>query len=189
MLKKLVIFGSGTGSNARNICEKFKNHPTIQVVALLSNKPQLGFEAIANHYQIPCIKLQKTDLNNESYWRDFQKQYQPDLVVLAGFLWLISPVLLKHLPQIINIHPALLPKFGGKGLYGHFVHEAVVLSNEKQSGITIHWVNEHYDEGKTIAQFTCDVPPTRNAVELDQLIRQLEQTHFATTIENLLNHD
>lgn len=189
MLKRLVIFGSGAGSNARNICAFFKNKPEIEVVALVSNKPQLGFESIAQDFQIPCILLDKTNLNNEQFWFEFEKKYQPDLVVLAGFLWLIPQVLINHFPKIINLHPSLLPKFGGAGMYGHFVHDAVVQSTENQSGITIHWVNEQYDKGKIIAQFACEIPPSRNAGELDQRIRQLEKVNFPKVIENILKHD
>lgn len=189
MLKKLVIFGSGSGTNARNICSQFKKNEHIQVVALVSNKPQLGFYSIAHDYEIPCIHLSKNQLNSSSYWDDFKQLYQPDLVVLAGFLWLIPLNFINHFPKIINLHPSLLPKYGGAGMYGHFVHDAVLQSNDKQSGITIHWVNEKYDEGKIIAQFTCEIPASRSKTVLEQSIRQLEQNHFPTVIENLLNHD
>jgi phosphoribosylglycinamide formyltransferase-1 len=186
MIYKLLILGSGSGTNAHKICEYFKNHSKIKVVALMSNKPKAGFESIAYEFSIPLIKVTKTEFSTSEFWNMVKDTYQPDLVVLAGFLWLLPAECLRIFPRIINIHPSLLPKYGGKGMYGKNVHQAVLSNNETESGITLHFVNEKFDEGKIIAQFKVQVPNEKTVDSLAKAIQKLEHEHYAPEIEKLL---
>jgi phosphoribosylglycinamide formyltransferase-1 len=151
MKKRIAIFASGKGSNAKAIIDYFKNNETVAITMIASNNPNAGVLEIARQNNIDTFIFSKEDLQNEVF---FLKQLSNiDFIVLAGFLWLIPSFLVKQFPnRIINIHPALLPKFGGKGMYGMRVHEAVYHAKETETGITIHFVNEHYDEGAYIMQ-------------------------------------
>lgn len=183
----IAIFASGTGSNAQQIIQHFAGNPQVRVALIVSNKPNAGVLDKARAASIPTLIIEK-----EKFFRG--DAYLPELaaagidfIVLAGFLWKVPADLIKAYPsRIVNIHPALLPKYGGKGMYGHFVHEAVIAAGEKESGITIHYVDEQYDHGGTIFQATCEVKPDDTPDSLAERIHQLEHQHFPTVIESVL---
>jgi phosphoribosylglycinamide formyltransferase-1 len=180
----LAILASGSGSNAENIATYFKDHESIQVKEILSNKKEAYVHQRADKLDIPSWTFPKEQFQDSSFIKRLE---DIDYIILAGFLWLIPKYLIQAFPnRIINIHPALLPKFGGKGMYGHHVHEAVIASGEKESGITIHLVNEEYDKGKVLFQAKCDVEPGDTAGSLAKRIHALEYTHFPKTIESFI---
>ena len=183
----IAIFASGAGSNARKIIEHFENKGLrIKVSLIVCNVPGAGVLEIAEEKGIPSLMINKSDFAANGYVESL-KNAGIDFIVLAGFLWKVPEVLVRAYPKaIINIHPALLPKYGGKGMYGARVHEAVIAAEEKESGITIHWVNEHYDEGAIIFQAKCSIDASDTATSLANKIHALEHAHFATTIEKLL---
>jgi len=183
----IAIFASGAGSNARKIIEYFENKGLrIKVSLIVCNVPGAGVLDIAEEKGIPSLMINKSDFAANGYVESL-KNAGIDFIVLAGFLWKVPEVLVRAYPKaIINIHPALLPKYGGKGMYGARVHEAVIAAGEKESGITIHWVNEHYDEGAIIFQAKCSIDANDTADTLANKIHALEHAHFATTIEKLL---
>jgi len=183
----IAIFASGAGTNARKIIEYFENKDLrIKVSLILCNVPGAGVLDIAEEKGIPSLMINKSDFAANGYVESL-KNAGIDFIVLAGFLWKVPEVLVRAYPKaIINIHPALLPKYGGKGMYGAHVHEAVIAAGEKESGITIHWVNEHYDEGAIIFQAKCSIDASDTATSLANKIHALEHAHFATTIEKLL---
>jgi phosphoribosylglycinamide formyltransferase-1 len=182
---KLGIFASGAGTNAEAIMAYFKVHPTIGVALLLSNNPHAGALGRASKFGIPSMIFDRTQFRENGEVLLRLKQAGVTHVVLAGFLWLIPQDILKAFPQrIINIHPALLPKFGGKGMYGSKVHESVIAAGEKETGITIHEVNEHFDEGKVLFQATCQVLPGDNHEAIAQKVHALEHAHFPKVIED-----
>jgi formyltetrahydrofolate-dependent phosphoribosylglycinamide formyltransferase len=183
----IAIFASGAGSNARKIIEYFENKGLrIKVSLIVCNVPGAGVLDIAEEKGIPSLMINKSDFAANGYVESL-KNAGIDFIVLAGFLWKVPEVLVRAYPKaIINIHPALLPKYGGKGMYGARVHEAVIAAGEKESGITIHWVNENYDEGAIIFQAKCSIDASDTATSLANKIHALEHAHFATTIENLL---
>jgi phosphoribosylglycinamide formyltransferase 1 len=183
---KIAIFASGSGSNAQRITEYFKDNESISIELFLTNNPQAGVIERGRKLNIPTLIFDKTTFSKSDKIVNILKQLEVDFVVLAGFLWLIPENLIKTYPnKIINIHPALLPKYGGKGMWGHFVHEAVVANKEKESGITIHFVNEHYDEGKVIFQAKCDVLPTDSPEDVAHKVQLLEHEHFPVVLEDL----
>ena len=185
---QIAIFASGTGSNARKIIDYFSHNPTVQVSMVLCNKPGAGVLAIAAEYDIPSLIINKAQFLNGNAYVDELRQAGIDLIVLAGFLWKIPAALIAAYPErIINIHPALLPKYGGKGMYGQYVHEAVIGAKEKESGITIHLVDEEYDHGKHLFQSSCPVLPDDTTESLAQKIHALEYTHFAKVIEQYID--
>ena len=188
-MKNIILFASGNGSNAQNICAHFDQHPTIKVLALFCNNPQAAVIQKMAAFGVPVHVFSKADFLNSTVFEPLINQYKPDLVVLAGFLWLMPEYLVnKFSQQIINIHPALLPKSGGKGMYGHYVHEAVLAANEKEHGITIHFVNQNYDEGAIIFQAKFEVSPTDDLVQLQQKIAALEMQYFPEAIKRLLQN-
>ncbi|MFZ9660809.1 MAG: phosphoribosylglycinamide formyltransferase [Chitinophagaceae bacterium] len=185
--KRVAIFASGTGTNARKIIDHFKNSKFVSIDLIVSNKKNAGVLSIAAQENIPTIILDKQRFQGGDHYVPSLRSRNIDLIVLAGFLWKIPDGLVEAFPRkIINIHPALLPNYGGKGMYGHFVHEAVVAAGEKESGITIHYVDEHYDNGDTIFQAKVDVDPTDTPDSLAQKIQILEHKFFPVTIENIL---
>jgi phosphoribosylglycinamide formyltransferase-1 len=187
MPKNIIIFASGTGTNAENICKVFAHHPHIQVQALFCNNPNAGVLDKMKPLGIPIHLFNRSDFANEASFLKLIQQYKPDLIVLAGFLWLIPPYLVNAFPRkIINIHPALLPKFGGKGMYGHHVHEAVLAAKEKEHGITIHFVTDKYDEGPPIFQARFDVNATDNIATISHKISVLEMQYFPEAIRRVL---
>jgi len=186
MSKKLAIFASGAGSNAQKIIDYFKNSSTAAVTLILCNKPGAGVLSIAEREGIEHVLIEKAQYKIDGY-ASFLKEKGIDFVILAGFLWKIPQALIDAYPnRIVNIHPALLPKYGGKGMYGTHVHEAVIKNKEKESGITIHYVDEHYDHGDVIFQAKCTVAPDDTPETLAQKIHQLEHAHFPRVIESLI---
>nr|MCU0323307.1 phosphoribosylglycinamide formyltransferase [Chitinophagaceae bacterium] len=155
-MKNIAIFASGAGTNAAKIIEHFAKSASVKITLIVCNKPDAGVLTIAANHKIPSLLIEKENFFRGDAYLPQLKAGAIDFIVLAGFLWKVPEQLIAAFPnKIINIHPALLPKYGGKGMYGHFVHEAVIAHQEKESGITIHYVNEHFDEGKHIFQATC----------------------------------
>ena len=188
-MKKMAVFASGTGTNAKKIIDHFYNKTkNADVVLIVCNKPGAGVLQIAAAENIPAIIVEKERFFRGDAYLSELKAYEVDLIVLAGFLWKIPQALINAFPRrIINIHPALLPKHGGKGMYGNFVHESVLGSKESESGITIHYVDEHYDNGDIIFQAKCKVEGTDNAESLSKKIHALEYLHYPTVIEEIVN--
>lgn len=185
--KCIAIFASGQGTNAETIIEHFKNHPTVQVALVLTNNPNAGVLAVAQRHKITSAIVSKEFLGNKAEMTKLLSAQQISFVVLAGFLQLIPSFLIEQYPQaMVNIHPALLPAYGGKGMFGKKVHEKVLANKEKQTGITIHFVNEEYDAGKIILQQTTEVTENDTAETISQRIRQLEHAWYPSTIEKLL---
>ena len=185
-MKKIIIFASGSGSNAEKIADYFKDKNILQITRIYCNNPEAGVIERAERLHIPCRVFSREEYKSGQILQEMLLD-APDLVVLAGFLWLIPAAFVEAFPnQIINLHPALLPKYGGKGMYGHFVHDAVVANKEKESGITIHYVNEHYDEGNVIFQSSYVVLPTDTAEDVAKKGQVLEHRDFPQVIEKLL---
>jgi formyltetrahydrofolate-dependent phosphoribosylglycinamide formyltransferase len=186
----LAIFASGAGSNAQKIIDHFRNHSSVKVIIIVSNNSEAGVLKIAEKEYIPVLILEKEIFfRGDAYIKEL-KEKKIDFIVLAGFLWKIPESLIKEFPRkIINIHPALLPKYGGKGMYGAAVHEAVIANKEKESGITIHYVDELYDHGKIIFQARCPVLENDTAESLAQRIHALEHEHYAKVIEERLRSE
>lgn len=183
----IAIFASGTGSNAQKIIEHFQEKRKAKVVLIVSNNPDAGVLKIAEEKNIPSLIIERKKFKEDGYVQEL-KNFKIDFIVLAGFLWKIPSILIKSYPnKIINIHPALLPKFGGKGMYGSSVHEAVINSKEKETGITIHYVDEIYDHGKIIFQSTCSVDENETPETLANKIHSLEHKHYPKVIEELLH--
>jgi phosphoribosylglycinamide formyltransferase-1 len=185
-LKNLVIFASGSGSNAEKIFEYFKDSTEVLITHIFSNNLEAGVISRAERLAIPCTIFTRSEYKDGTLLKKIQS-LNTDWVILAGFLWLIPSDFIQAYPQrIINLHPALLPKFGGKGMYGQFVHEAVVAAGEKESGITIHFVNEHYDDGGIIFQSSFVVDPRDTAEDVAKKGQVLEHRDFPKVIGNLV---
>lgn len=186
-IKHIAIFASGAGSNAQKIIDYFKDFDEVKVSLIICNKPGAGVLNIAANENIPAILIEKEKFFRGNAYTDELKEKQVDFIVLAGFLWKIPDRLIKMYPgRIINIHPALLPKYGGRGMYGHHVHAAVIAAGEKESGITIHYVDEHYDNGDIIFQAKCPVFSHDTPDSLAQRIHQLEYEHFPKVIGKIV---
>ena len=183
----IAIFASGAGSNAQKIIDHFMHSAHIKISLIVCNKPRAGVLNIAAKENIPPLLIDREKFFRGNAYTDELKESKIDFIVLAGFLWKIPAALIKAYPgKIVNIHPALLPKYGGKGMYGHHVHEAVINTKDKESGITIHYVDEHYDHGDSIFQATCPVLENDSAESLAQRIRLLEHEHYPKEIEKIL---
>ena len=184
-MQQIAIFASGAGSNAKKIIEYFheKRNTAARVALILSNKPDAGILKIADEYGIPAIVIDKEKfLQGNAYIGELQSE-KIDFIVLAGFLWKVPDSLIREFHgKMINIHPALLPKYGGKGMYGRFVHEAVISNREKESGITIHYVDEVYDHGQIILQATCPVDENDTPESLAKKVQVLEHKHFPAAV-------
>lgn len=186
--KRIVIFASGTGTNAQNIIRFFKKGEEARVVLVLSNRRSAAVLEKASDESVEAHSFNRDDLYRNGRVQALLQKADPDLVVLAGFLLKFpSDILGDYKGKVINIHPALLPKYGGKGMYGQHVHEAVVANNESQSGITIHFVNEQYDEGAIIFQKVLELEKDETPVTLAGRIHQLEHTYFPLVIKRLLD--
>lgn len=186
-VKKLAVFASGNGSNAEKIFEYFKEKEKVEVALLLTNNPKAPVIDRAKRHNVPVEVFNRARFYDTNEITEMLLHHKIDLVVLAGFMWLIPPSLIKAFPdKILNIHPALLPKYGGKGMYGDFVHKAVVAAKEKESGITIHLVNENYDEGQIVFQEKCTVEPHETPETLAGKIHLLEHRFYPQVIENIL---
>ncbi len=186
-MQNIAIFGSGSGTNAENIIRYFAKSDTIRVAVVISNKKDAGIHLRAKNLNVPSFTFSSSEFREGDLIVDKLAEFQVDFVVLAGFLLLISPVIIRSFQgRIINIHPALLPKFGGKGMYGSYVHEAVVAAKETSTGITIHYVNERYDDGAVIFQATCPVAPHDTPDKVAAKVHALEYQYFPVVIERLL---
>jgi len=189
---RVAIFASGAGSNTQKIIESFavgnnKAGDCPEVALIVCNKPGAGVLTIAANSRIPALLIEKEKFFNGDNYLPQLQQYQINFIVLAGFLWKIPVPLIQAYPKkIINIHPALLPKYGGKGMYGNKVHEAVITAGETESGISIHYVDELYDHGKLIFQSACPVTAADTPVTLAQKIHLLEHAHYPAIIAALL---
>jgi len=187
-MKRIVIFASGSGSNAENLIEFFQDKSIAKVVQVLTNNPRAKVIDRCKKLNISCLSFNKVAFSEAEDVLNILKNVKPDLIVLAGFLWKFPEHILDNFPnKVINIHPALLPKFGGKGMYGQFVHEAVVANKETETGVTIHYVNENYDDGAIIFQAKCPVLASDSASDVAIKIRKLEMNHFPLVVESLLH--
>jgi phosphoribosylglycinamide formyltransferase 1 len=190
-MKKIAVFASGSGSNAQQLIAHTPKtagdaRPAYEVALIVTNKAQAGVTSIAEKAGIPVLVLEKDRFFMEDAFVPVLQQAGIEWIVLAGFLWKVPPALIAAYPQhIINIHPALLPKFGGRGMYGRFVHEAVLAAGESESGITIHYVDELYDHGQIIFQATCPVTPADTPESLAAKVQSLEHAHYAKVLAEL----
>ena len=190
-MKKIAIFASGSGSNAENIIQYFAQKPQFCVKSVFCNVPDAYVLERAKKYRIPSFVFNREEFRNpDKVFRQLQEQ-EIDFIVLAGFLWLMPSFITAAWPnKIVNIHPALLPAYGGKGMYGHHVHEAVIAAGEKESGITIHYVNDHYDQGAIIFQAKGPVLPTDTPDDLAARVHELEYRYFPQIIaETILKQE
>jgi phosphoribosylglycinamide formyltransferase-1 len=185
-MHRLIIFASGQGSNAQAIVDYFKHQDGVRVALIVANKAEAGVVKIADREGIPCLLTGNRQMTEPAFIEEL-KRYQPSLLVLAGFLLKIPPTVIEAFPgRIINIHPALLPKWGGHGMWGRHVHNAVINAGELQSGITIHLVDEEYDHGTILLQATCPVLPGDMADTLAARIQKLEHFYYPRAIRFLL---
>ncbi len=186
-MHRLAIFASGSGTNAENIIRYFQNKPQIKVSCICTNRADAYVTERVRPYNIPVLVFSRQDFYETEKILDYLKENKIDWIILAGFLWLIPANLIdRYASRIINIHPALLPKYGGKGMYGSSVHKAVIENHEKQSGITIHFVNNEYDKGNIIFQVTCDIDPADTPDTLASRVHALEYEHFPRVIEEVI---
>jgi phosphoribosylglycinamide formyltransferase-1 len=189
-MTRLAVFASGNGSNAQRIIEYFSSHPSVTVDLVLCNKPDAFVITRAEQLGVSIRVFDKATFYGTSEIPDFLIENRINYLILAGFLWLIPENLLSAYPgRIINIHPALLPKYGGKGMYGMKVHEAVIAAREPESGITIHFVDENYDEGRIIFQAKCQVDAGETPESLAEKIHALEYSYFAGVVEGIVTGD
>ncbi|HKK62411.1 MAG TPA: phosphoribosylglycinamide formyltransferase [Bacteroidales bacterium] len=187
-MNNLAIFASGSGTNAENLIRFFRTSKKNNITLVLSNKENAGVLKRAENLDIPTVVIDRQEFYDSDHVLKLLNQYDINYIVLAGFLWLVPENLVKNYPSaIVNIHPALLPKYGGKGMYGSRVHEAVIANGERESGITIHYVNEKYDEGNIIFQATCPVEKGETPKSLAQKVHELEYKHFPNVLEELLD--
>lgn len=209
-LKRIALFASGSGSNAEKIAQHVADNPDVEISLIVSNNPKagvierarrgfdrrgfdpIGFDPIGfeRTLHVPVLLIDRATFYDTNRISQLLLNQKIDLIVLAGFMWLMPGDLVRVFPnKIINIHPALLPKFGGKGMYGHFVHEAVIAAGETESGITIHYVNERYDEGKIIFQARCTVSPTDTPDDVARKVQELEHAHYPRVVAEVLMND
>lgn len=185
--KKIVIFASGNGSNAENIITYFQEKGTAEIIAVFSNNRKAKVLQRAHKLNVKALHFDREALYETNDVLNLLKDMQPDLIVLAGFLWIFPTRILQQFPnKVINIHPALLPKYGGKGMYGMNVHKAIFEQKEVETGISIHYVNENYDEGEMIFQATTAIEPGDTVEDIAKKIHLLEQKHFPKVIEQIL---
>lgn len=181
---RIAIFASGSGTNAEEILAYFQYHPSIEIKVLLSNNSQAQALQRAERFKVKALTFNKAQFRDTYEVLAWLKDEKVTHIVLAGFMWLVPDYLIHAYPgKIINIHPALLPKFGGKGMYGKFVHEAVKAAGEVETGITIHEVNEHYDEGNIVFQATCGIEAVDSVETIAQKVQKLEHIHYPKVIE------
>ena len=187
-MKKIAVFASGSGSNAKNICSFFENSKEISVALIASNSKKSLVVDWAKKTGLPVFVFTKTELNTFSEIRNVLLDYKIDFVVLAGFLLKIpADLVAMYKNKIINIHPSLLPLYGGRGMYGHFVHDAVLKNKETKTGITIHLVDEEYDRGKILFQKSCSVDPKESVVVLAKRVLEMEHEYFPITIKKYIS--
>jgi phosphoribosylglycinamide formyltransferase 1 len=187
--RRIAVFASGSGSNAQKIFEYFKDSDIAEVACVLTNKSDAYVIERARLFNIPVLVFSRKDCYESNKIIQYLKDQKVDLIVLAGFLWLVPENIIQEFPnRIINIHPALLPKYGGKGMYGNFVHQAVIENKEKESGITIHFANLHFDEGEIILQRTCEVDESDTIETLAKKVQKLEHEFYPKAIENIIKN-
>lgn len=187
MSKNIAILASGNGTNAENIIKYFSTGKDMKVKVVITNKPNAFVLERAGRLNIPTLYINKEKWTDDNYILSLLAERQIDFIVLAGFLARIPDCMLQAYPnRIVNIHPSLLPKFGGKGMYGNKVHEAVVAAGETESGITIHYLNEHYDEGQIIAQYRCPVLTADTPHDVAERVHALEYEYYPKVIEQLV---
>jgi phosphoribosylglycinamide formyltransferase-1 len=191
-MHSIIIFASGGGSNAAAIISHFRNSETTRVSLIVSNKADAGVVEIAKNEGIPFLIITKKTFGELLIIEQLQ-EFKPSIIVLAGFLWKVPEHIIHAFSgMIINIHPALLPAYGGKGMHGQHVHQAVISAGEQESGITVHYVNEAYDEGQTLLQARCNVLPADSPLELSKRVLKLEHFYLPRVIEfylaNLVKH-
>lgn len=187
-MKRIAIFASGSGSNAETIAQHFADRSGVQISLVLTNNPEAGVIQRARRLHIPAVVFDRKTFYQSDRILELLVNQKIDLVVLAGFMMLIPEKLIQAFSEkMVNIHPALLPKYGGRGMYGHFVHEAVVAAGERQSGITIHFVNEVYDEGKIILQATCDLEASDTPEDVARKVQALEHEHYPRVVDELVS--
>jgi phosphoribosylglycinamide formyltransferase-1 len=187
-MKRIVIFASGSGTNAENLIRFFQNKDNASVIQVLTNNPHAKVLDRCKKLNISALSFNRVSFTKTKDVLNLLKVNNPDLIILAGFLWKFPEFILNEFPnKVINIHPALLPKYGGKGMYGMHVHNAVVANKETETGITIHYVNENYDEGAIIFQAKCNITTTDTAEDVATKIHKLEMEYFPKVVENLLN--
>lgn len=191
MPKRLALFASGNGSNALNVIQYFEGNPQIEVALVAGENPGAGiWKKLAAYPQIPVLHLEKQHYKDGEWLAAALQAREIDYILLAGYLKLIPSALISHFPQrILNLHPSLLPKYGGKGMYGHHVHEAVLAAGETQSGITVHLVNEEFDKGEIIFQASFEIPPNCTVSELQQRINALELQNLPRVVEQFVLKD
>ncbi|HLF50757.1 phosphoribosylglycinamide formyltransferase [Flavobacterium sp.] len=188
-MKKIVLFASGTGTNAENIIVHFNKKNIGTVAAVFCNNPNAKVLDKAKKWNVPTVVFSKEEFSTDKVLQKLNS-FQPDLIVLAGFLLKFPQNIIQTYPnKIINIHPALLPKYGGKGMYGMHVHRAIIENKETETGISIHFVNEHYDEGNVIFQKTVTLAGNETPEEIAEKVHQLEHQHFPEVIEKLITHN
>ncbi|GAA0713825.1 phosphoribosylglycinamide formyltransferase [Aquimarina litoralis] len=186
-MKRIVIFASGSGTNAENIIKYFQERKNAEVTHVFSNNLRAKVLKRAHDLKVKALHFDKESFYGSNDVLNVLKDAEPDIIVLAGFLWIFPKKIIDVFPdKVINIHPALLPKYGGKGMYGSHVHEAVIRNKEKESGITIHFVNEHYDEGGIIFQAETAIDEKDTAEDLAKAIHTLEYKYFPVVIEKVL---
>lgn len=187
-MKRIAIFASGSGSNAEKIARYFEGRTDVEISLILTNNPSAGVIQRARKLHIPTVVFDRKAFYETNRILELLLNQGVDLIVLAGFMMLIPANLTQAFAnRMLNIHPALLPKYGGKGMYGHFVHEAVVEAGEKESGITIHYVNERYDEGQIIFQASCEVVATDTPEDVAIKVQQLEHAHFPSVVDQVVS--
>ncbi|WP_024768508.1 phosphoribosylglycinamide formyltransferase [Aquimarina macrocephali] len=186
-MKRIIIFASGSGTNAENIIKYFHERKIAEVTHVFSNNLRAKVLKRAHALKVKALHFDKESFYDTNEVLNILKDAKPDIIVLAGFLWIFPKKIIETFPdKVINVHPALLPKYGGKGMYGHHVHEAVIRNKEKESGITIHYVNEHYDEGAIVFQAKTSISEGDSADDVAQAIHKLEYKYFPIVIEELL---
>lgn len=187
-MTNIAIFVSGNGTNCENIIKYFEHNPDINVNLVISNRADAYALKRAEKYSVPCKVLSKNEINDEQIILPILESFNIDFIVLAGFMLMFPEFLVnKFNNRTVNIHPSLLPKYGGKGMYGHHVHEAVKAAGETETGITIHFVSNVCDGGKIIAQFKTSLTPQDSVEDIEKKIHKLEQLHFPEVIENVIN--
>lgn len=189
-MKHIAIFASGTGSNAEKIMTYFDQHPSIRVRLVVANKAQAPVLDKARAHQVPTYVISRTSFYDTQDILNVLSDHDIRLIILAGFMWLIPPYLVSaYAGRMLNIHPALLPAYGGKGMYGKHVHQAVYAAGERKSGITIHRVNERYDEGAIVFQASCDLSPEDTPTVIARKVQMLEHQYFAPVIEQFIQEN
>ncbi len=186
-IKKIILFASGSGTNVENIVRYFQDRPNITISTVLTNNREAKVIERCNNLNISILYFNRCAFSSSDVVLKLLKALEPDLIVLAGFLLKVPANLIAHFPKkIINIHPALLPKYGGKGMYGSHVHEAIARNNDTETGITVHYVNENYDEGAIIFQKSISITPADNASVIAEKVHRLEYEYYPKVIEKLL---